>query len=57
MRKLMMKMSVSVDGFVGAADGKIDWIFGTTDEAATAWIVGQDTKTTVDKIEAAWPKS
>lgn len=24
---------------------------------ATAWIVGQDTKTTVDKIEAAWPKS
>ena len=40
MRKLMMKMSVSVDGFVGAADGKIDWIFGTTDEAATAWIVG-----------------
>jgi dihydrofolate reductase len=40
MRKLMMKMSVSVDGFVGAADGRIDWIFGTTDEAATAWIVG-----------------
>ncbi len=24
---------------------------------ATAFIVGQDTKTTVDKIEAAWPKS
>jgi alpha-glucoside transport system substrate-binding protein len=24
---------------------------------ATAWITGQDTKTTVDKIEAAWPKS
>jgi alpha-glucoside transport system substrate-binding protein len=23
---------------------------------ATAWIVGQDTKSTVDKIEAAWPK-
>ncbi len=40
MRKLTMKMSISVDGFVGAADGKIDWIFGTTDEAATAWIVG-----------------
>ena len=36
----MMKMSVSVDGFVGAPDGRIDWIFGTTDEAATAWIVG-----------------
>jgi dihydrofolate reductase len=40
MRKLMMKMSVSVDGFVGAANGGIDWIFKTTDEAATAWIVG-----------------
>jgi dihydrofolate reductase len=40
MRKLMMKMSVSVDGFVGAANGQIDWIFKTTDEAATAWIVG-----------------
>jgi dihydrofolate reductase len=40
MRKLMMKMSVSVDGFVGAADGRIDWIFSTTDEEATAWIVG-----------------
>jgi dihydrofolate reductase len=36
----MMKMSVSVDGFVGAANGGIDWIFKTTDEAATAWIVG-----------------
>jgi alpha-glucoside transport system substrate-binding protein len=24
---------------------------------ATAWITGQDTKTTVNKIEAAWPKS
>lgn len=24
---------------------------------ATAWIVGQDTTTTVNKIEAAWPKS
>jgi alpha-glucoside transport system substrate-binding protein len=24
---------------------------------ATAWITGQDTKTTVDNIEAAWPKS
>lgn len=40
MRKLMMKMSISVDGFVGAADGKIDWIFNTTDKEATAWIVG-----------------
>jgi dihydrofolate reductase len=40
MRKLMMKMSISVDGFVGAANGEIDWIFKTTDAEATAWIVG-----------------
>jgi dihydrofolate reductase len=40
MRKLMMKMSVSVDGFAGAANGGIDWIFKTTDKEATAWIVG-----------------
>jgi dihydrofolate reductase len=40
MRKLMMKMSISVDGFVSAANGEIDWIFKTTDEEATAWIVG-----------------
>jgi dihydrofolate reductase len=40
MRKLMMKMSVSVDGFVDAANGEIDWIFKTTDDEATAWIVG-----------------
>ena len=24
---------------------------------ATAWLAGQDTKTTLDKIEATWPKS
>jgi dihydrofolate reductase len=40
MRKLMMKMSVSVDGFVGGINGEIDWIFKNTDEASTAWIVG-----------------
>jgi dihydrofolate reductase len=36
----MMKMSVSVDGFVGTHNGKIDWIFKTMDEDLTAWIVG-----------------
>jgi dihydrofolate reductase len=65
MRKLMMKMSVSVDGFVGAANGEIDWIFGTTDEEATAWIVGlcrsaglhiMGSKTFQD-MAAYWPTS
>lgn len=39
MRKLMMKMSLSIDGFVGTADGKVDWIFKSSDEASRAWLV------------------
>jgi dihydrofolate reductase len=40
MRKLIMKMSISVDGFVSSADGKNDWIFKTGDEESSAWSVG-----------------
>jgi dihydrofolate reductase len=39
MRKLVLKMSISVDGFVGGPNGEIDWIFGNTDEEATKWTV------------------
>ncbi len=39
MRKLMLKMSVSIDGFVGGPNGEIDWIFKSTDRGATDWIV------------------
>jgi dihydrofolate reductase len=38
MRKLILKMSITLDGFVGGADGTIDWIFTTTDEEAKKWI-------------------
>jgi dihydrofolate reductase len=41
MRKLKMKMSMSVDGFVAGADGQIDWIFKTGDETSKAWAVKQ----------------
>jgi dihydrofolate reductase len=37
MKKLILKMSVSVDGFVGGPNGEIDWIFKTMDEEATSW--------------------
>jgi dihydrofolate reductase len=37
MRKLILKMSVSVDGFVGGPDGEIDWVFQTMDESVTYW--------------------
>jgi dihydrofolate reductase len=40
MRKLMMKMSISVDGFVSGPNGEMDWIFKTLDETSTAWVAG-----------------
>lgn len=41
MRKLIMKISVSVDGFVGGANGAKDWVFKTGDEESLVWSVGQ----------------
>lgn len=41
MRKLQMKMSMSVDGFVAGANGEMDWIFKTGDEQSKAWAVEQ----------------
>ena len=41
MRKLIMKMSVSIDGFVAGVNGENDWIFKTGDEESLAWSVGQ----------------
>jgi dihydrofolate reductase len=38
MRKLILKMSITLDGFVGGAEGKIDWLFQTLDEGARKWI-------------------
>lgn len=36
MRELILKMSVSIDGFVGGVDGGLKWIFDSGPEA-TAW--------------------
>jgi dihydrofolate reductase len=38
-RKLVLKMSVSLDGSVGGPKGEVDWIFPSLDDDATAWIV------------------
>jgi dihydrofolate reductase len=38
-RKLVLKMSVSVDGFVSGPNGEIDWIFRTVGGDSTEWIV------------------
>jgi dihydrofolate reductase len=36
-----MKMSISVDGFVGGPNGEKDWVFKSSDEASRAWSAGQ----------------
>jgi dihydrofolate reductase len=41
MRKLMMKMSITVDGFVCGPDGGNDWVFKSSDETSRAWSVAQ----------------
>jgi hypothetical protein len=33
MRDLILKMSISIDGFVGGPDGGIKWVFGSDQEA------------------------
>jgi dihydrofolate reductase len=38
MRDLILKMSISIDGFVGSSDGGIKWVFDS-DQEATAWTV------------------
>ena len=37
MRKLIMKMSISIDGFVCGPQGETDWVFKTGDPAAIDW--------------------
>ncbi len=39
MRKLILKMSITIDGFVGGVRGELDWVFQSRDAAATAWTV------------------
>jgi len=39
MRKLILKMDVSLDGFVGGPNSESDWIFETCDEGCTIWIL------------------
>lgn len=41
MRKLIMKMSISVDGFVSGPNGEFDWVFKSSTEDSRAWAVGQ----------------
>jgi dihydrofolate reductase len=39
MRKLIMKMSVSIDGFVSGPNNEKDWVFRSSDEGSRAWVL------------------
>src|SRR5689334_17491437 len=41
MRKLIMKMSMSVDGFVAGPNGEFDWVFKSSVPESKAWGVEQ----------------
>jgi dihydrofolate reductase len=65
MRPLFLKMSVSLDGFVGGPNGEIDWIFKSYDAGATAWTVETISRAgthlmgsrTFRDMAAWWPRS
>jgi len=39
MRKLILKMSMTVDGFVSGPRGESEWLFANRDESANEWTV------------------
>ncbi|RWY47345.1 dihydrofolate reductase family protein [Mucilaginibacter gilvus] len=39
MRKLVLNMGVTVDGFVAAPDGNQDWLFKVQEEGSNTWIL------------------
>jgi dihydrofolate reductase len=65
MRKLVLKMSMSIDGFVGGPDGELDWIFRSIDDASAAWEVERLWEAglhimgsrTFQDMKAWWPQS
>ncbi|HEY4185734.1 MAG TPA: dihydrofolate reductase family protein [Polyangia bacterium] len=65
MRKLILKMDLSLDGFVGGPNGESDWIFETLDEGCTIWeleaisqaglhVMGRKT---FESMASYWPSS
>ena len=64
MRELILKMHMSIDGFVAGPDGAIDWVFGA-DQAARAWTVATISNAslhimgsrTFHDMAAYWPTS
>jgi dihydrofolate reductase len=65
MRELIVKMSMTLDGFVCGPNGELDWMFRTTDAQSTAWVVDAITgagmhlmgRKTFADMAAYWPSS
>jgi dihydrofolate reductase len=65
LRKLVLQMQYSVDGFFAGPSNELDWIFSNFDDAVTAWIVGHLWKAgvhimgsrTFHDMAAYWPTS
>jgi dihydrofolate reductase len=65
MRKLILKMSISVDGFVGRTDGAVDWVLNTMDDKAAAYVLDLLSQAgdhivgsrTFNDMRAYWPYS
>ncbi len=65
MRELIMKMSMSLDGFVSGENGEIDWIFTTGDDKSRQWSLDTVTnaslhimgRKTFADMAAWWPAS
>jgi dihydrofolate reductase len=65
MRRLVLQMQMSVDGFVATPDRDVSWIFDSFDDSAVSWIVASLQHTglhvmggkTYRDMAAHWPTS
>jgi dihydrofolate reductase len=65
MRALILKMSMTLDGFVCGVNGEIDWLFKTTSDDGKAWTVDKISQAgahlmghkTFNDMAAYWPNS
>lgn len=55
MSKLILKMSMSLDGFVGGANGEMDWVLPSRSPEGTAWVIDQISRADVHAMgRASW---
>jgi dihydrofolate reductase len=65
MRKLILKMSMTIDGFVGGPNGELEWLFKSQSDDGAAWTVKMISQAgahlmgrkTFHDMAAYWPAS